>query len=598
VVAETNLRVVSGPLAGREIPLAGEVVLGRGEAGLGEDPEVSRRHARVSVSGEQIAIEDLGSANGTFVNGEPITAVTVLRAGDRVAMGSTVLELVAPAGEDRTQRDRPIARPDATAVAQRPAGPSERLRVVAGPLAGLEIALEDDFLIGREATGDGRLGGDEEVSRRHARITRQVDGTVTVEDLGSTNGTYLNGWRFPTPQRLSPGDRIALGGTVLELVGSEITVPRQPSIVGRVPGAEKLRDRPTGDLVLQCEGVRKSYSAEIHVLKGVDLEIGAGEIVGLLGSNGAGKTTFVSIVAGLRSADAGSVRIRGVDALKDPLAARTHLGIAPQDLGIYPTMSVRRNLQFAGELAGLKGKLLQERVEEIGHALSLDPLLDRVSDRMSGGQKRRLHTGMAMLHHPELLILDEPTVGADIRTRQEILDVVKRLADEGRSVCYSTHYMPEIQDLGASVAVLHEGQIIARGSIAELIAQHSSPAVELVFDGPAPAIDFNGAQTVREGSLLRVSTADPALAAATVLPRLGAHAARLRRVDVVQGSLDSVYLALTEHRYEDTPGALASASAAHPLPPPVTIPPDYYPDPLGEAARRFWDGQQWTDQTA
>ena len=575
-----------------------EIVLGRGAGatGLGDDPEVSRRHARVSVSGDQIAIEDLGSANGTYVNGQRITTATALRAGDRVTIGGTVLEVAAPARTDHTQvAGVPAARPDATRAVSVPSGPRERLRVVTGALQGQELPIEDDLLVGRDASGPANLR-DDEVSRRHARIRREPDGALVIEDLGSTNGTYLNGWRFPTPQRLSPGDRIAIGGTVLELVGSEITVPRQPSVIGTVPPSQKLRDRPTGDMVLQSEGVRKAYSAEIQVLKGVDLEIGAGEIVGLLGSNGAGKTTFVSIVAGLLSADSGSVRISGVDALNDPIGARRHLGIAPQDLGIYPTMTVRRNLQFAGELAGLRGRLLDERVEEIGTALSLDPLFDRISDRMSGGQKRRLHTGMAMLHHPELLILDEPTVGADIRTRQEILDVVKRLADEGRSVCYSTHYLPEIQDLGASVAVLHGGQIIARGSIAELIAKHSAPALELIFDGQAPALDFDGAPTIQEGSLLRILTPEPALAAARILPRLAGHAARLRRVDVIEGSLDSVYLALTEHRYEDTPGVVASA--AHPLPPPMTIPPGYYPDPLGEAAERYWDGLQWTEQTA
>jgi len=236
--------------------------------------------------------------------------------------------------------------------------------------------------------------------------------------------------------------------------------------------------------------------------------------VGLLGPNGAGKTTFVSIVAGVLKADAGTVQITGVDALRDSRKARRRLGIAPQDLGLYPTMSVRRNLTYFGEIAGLRGSELSSRVEEIAEGLSLTPMLDRKAGTLSGGQQRRLHTAMALLHHPPLLILDEPTVGADIRTRQEILDQVKRLAAEGRAVCYSTHYLPEIEELGASVAILDGGRIIARGSIAELVATYSSTAVELHFEGEPPSLSL-GADVTRENSVLRVETPDPGKLART-----------------------------------------------------------------------------------
>jgi ABC-2 type transport system ATP-binding protein len=392
------------------------------------------------------------------------------------------------------------------------------------------------------------LAADLQISRSHARIHRTPDGRLVLEDLGSKNGTYLNGWRIPAPQYLNSADKLQLGGTVLELSAPATRAARRPAIISGVHGYEELRP-PKAESVLYATGVKKSYG-KLEVLKGVDLEVQPGEVVGLLGANGAGKTSFVSIVAGLRSADAGEIQIAGVDALRNSRAARRHLGIAPQDLGIYPTLSVRRNLTFFGEIAGLKGRELNERVEEVGTALSLDPLFDRPSGKLSGGQKRRLHTGMAMLHHPALLILDEPTVGADIRTRQEILEQVKRLAEEGRGVCYSTHYLPEIEFLGASVAILQGGEIIARGSIAELVAKHSSPFLELSFDGPAPDIGLGG-QVAGDESLLRIKTDDPSGLAAAAMGRLGVDAVRLSNVEVIRPSLESVYLSLTEQRYSD-----------------------------------------------
>ncbi len=425
--------------------------------------------------------------------------------------------------------------------------PGELLRAIAGPAAGTEIALGAEVVFGRSAQGAGTLAQDNELSRRHARVVPVADGTLVLEDLGSTNGTYLNGWRIPAPQRLAPGDRIQLGQTVLEVSGgaqADSASWRQPAIL---EGAAPAQVAQTA--VLRAEAVWKSYG-DHQVLNGLDLEVQPGEIVGLLGANGAGKTTFVSIVAGLRPADYGTIVVNGVDALSYPRQARAHIGLAPQDLGIYPTISVRRNLEVFAEISGVSKHELAGRVEEVGDALSLTPLFDRAAGALSGGQKRRLHTGMAILHRPALMILDEPTVGADVRTRQEIIDLVRRLADEGHAVCYSTHYMPEVEALGASVAILQGGQIIARGSIAELIATHSSQAVELHFDGPPPQLRLEGAVSV-EDSTIRVVTADPASVVSSALEQLGAMAVRLRDLEIIRPSLESVYLSLTERRYSD-----------------------------------------------
>ena len=300
--------------------------------------------------------------------------------------------------------------------------------------------------------------------------------------------------------------------------------------------------------MLAIRSLTKAYGDK-QVLRGVDLEAGAGEIVGLLGPNGAGKTTLVSIVAGLRRADGGEASVAGIDALAHPAQARAVLGLAPQELGIYPVLSVEQNLDFFAELAGLHGKALRGRVAEVAEALDLARLLGQKAGTLSGGQKRRLHTAMALVNEPKVLFLDEPTVGADVRTRNQILEVVRRRAEAGCAIVYTSHYLTEIEDLGASVAVLEAGRIIARGSLAALVAEHGSPALRLTFEGPAPALD--GFEIA--GSVATFRTVDPAHAAATILGRLNGSTNRLRSVDIVRPSLEAAYLALTGRRSnEDT----------------------------------------------
>jgi ABC-2 type transport system ATP-binding protein len=276
----------------------------------------------------------------------------------------------------------------------------------------------------------------------------------------------------------------------------------------------------------------------------VDLAARSGEIVGLLGPNGAGKTTLVSIVAGLRRADGGRASVDGIDALADPEAARRALGLAPQELGIYPVLSVERNLAFFAELSGIGGRELRDRVVDVADALDLTKLLGRKASTLSGGQKRRLHTAMALVHEPKVLFLDEPTVGADVRTRNQILQVVRQRAEAGCAVVYTSHYLTEIEDLGATVAILEAGRIVARGPLAALIAEHGSPALRLTFEGPAPALE--GFEVA--GSVATLPTPDPARAAAAVLGRLNGSTERLRSVDIVRPSLEAAYLALTGRR--------------------------------------------------
>jgi ABC-2 type transport system ATP-binding protein len=310
--------------------------------------------------------------------------------------------------------------------------------------------------------------------------------------------------------------------------------------------------------VLEVRGLAKRYG-DVVALDGADLSIGAGEICGLLGPNGAGKTTLASIVAGLLRADDGSVTIAGVDALRDGRRARTNLGFAPQELSIYPTVSVRENLIVFGELADVRGALLRRRIDEVADAFELTALLDRPARAMSGGEKRRLHTAAAMIHRPALLLLDEPTTGVDVGTRARLLDAVRLLAADGTAICYSTHYLPEIEALGASVAIIDHGRVIARGKLDELVATHGEPAVDIIIDPPVPAArdSTNGGPdgTIEHlADRIRIRGPHAANEIAHVLVGLGSDATRVRRIDVVSASLESVFLALTGRRFEADAG--------------------------------------------
>src|SRR5207245_992383 len=230
---------------------------------------------------------------------------------------------------------------------------------------------------------------------------------------------------------------------------------------------------------------------------------------------------------------------------------RRHLGLAPQDLGIYPTLTVRHNLQFFGELADLRGPELRRRIEEIAESLELTEFIDRQARFLSGGEKRRLHTALALLGRPPLLLLDEPTSGVDVSTRAKVLDVVRSLAAAGSAICYSTHYLAEVEGLDASVAILDRGRVIARGGVAEMVRSHGASVLELSFeDDGRPLPTLAGYRTEAQDTLLRVFVEQPAVEAARVLAMLGPEAARLQSVEIVASNLEAVFLALTGRRYE------------------------------------------------
>lgn len=302
--------------------------------------------------------------------------------------------------------------------------------------------------------------------------------------------------------------------------------------------------------MLRASGIIKSYGAR-DVLRGVDLEVRQGEILGLVGANGAGKSTFISIVAGLCQPDAGEVLVGGVDAQKHPKAVALALGLAPQELGIYPTLTARQNLHSFAGLSGMSKRQSRIRVDDIAELLGLTEQLDQRAEKLSGGQKRRLHTGLAVLHRPRVLFLDEPTVGADVSSRAGILAIVAEMAAEGTAIVYTTHYLDELEKLEAEIAVLDNGVISERGSTQELLKRWARASVQLHFGGAAPSLrgwETKG-QVLSRGNL----TSQPGEVAAEGLASLGDNARDLVGVEVTQATLESAFLAITGRAHTQEP---------------------------------------------
>lgn len=230
------------------------------------------------------------------------------------------------------------------------------------------------------------------------------------------------------------------------------------------------------ETMVQVSGLKKSFKrpdgSPIEAVKGIDLTIHKGEIFSLLGPNGAGKTTTINMISGLLEPGGGTATIGGHSIQKEPLQAKRLMGIVPQEIALYERLSARRNLEFFGQMYGLGGKELNRRIDEV---LTFVDLKERQNDRVdtfSGGMKRRVNIAAGLLHRPQLVYMDEPTVGIDPQNRRRILDMVFQLRDEyGMTVLYTTHLMEEAQELSDRVGIIDHGEIIALGTQDELTDQ-------------------------------------------------------------------------------------------------------------------------------
>ncbi|KRL12416.1 ABC transporter ATP-binding protein [Schleiferilactobacillus perolens] len=238
-------------------------------------------------------------------------------------------------------------------------------------------------------------------------------------------------------------------------------------------------------LAISLKNVRKSFNHR-PILKGINLQIQQGSVIGLLGPNGAGKSTLIKIMTGLLKPDSGDVQILGHSLSRDKRTVRKYLGLAPQALAIYPQLSVQQNLKSFGALNGLSAQQIPAKYAEVLTTFGLTSIQDRKAGDLSGGQKRRLHSAIALMNHAKIIFLDEPTVGADVDSRNRIIQAVKALGEQGITIIYTTHYLQEMEALDAQIAFLNDGLIQTTGSVEDIIAHYAHPSLELFFHGKVP----------------------------------------------------------------------------------------------------------------
>ncbi|HLF24892.1 MAG TPA: ATP-binding cassette domain-containing protein [Anaerolineae bacterium] len=306
------------------------------------------------------------------------------------------------------------------------------------------------------------------------------------------------------------------------------------------------------ELVKQYPG-----SAEPAV-RGVSFAIRAGEIFGFLGPNGAGKTTTLSMLAGLLPPSRGSASIAGFDLLRQSSQVKQRIGLVPQDLALYPTLSARDNLSFFGSLYRLKGAALRGRVDD---ALKMVGLFDRANEaveKFSGGMKRRVNIAAGLLHRPEVLFLDEPTVGVDPQSRNFIFENIEALNRDGMTVLYTTHYMEEAQRLCDRVAIIDQGRIIALdtpqalieslgGGVIYLGVPHETPDALL-----APVRELPGVRSAeRKDGKLSITAQNAQMALVNVIDVFNKADVAIQSLEILEPNLESVFLNLTGKRLRD-----------------------------------------------
>jgi ABC-2 type transport system ATP-binding protein len=314
--------------------------------------------------------------------------------------------------------------------------------------------------------------------------------------------------------------------------------------------------------IVEAIGLRKSYGARL-VLDDMTMTIRAGEIVGLLGPNGAGKTTTLSILATLLNPDAGELRIAGADPRREAASIRHKLGFVPQAIALFPSLSPLQNLELFARVHGIKKRTARTIAMRI---LDLAGLAERARDPvaiLSGGMNRRLNLACAMVHSPELLLLDEPTTGVDPQSRERIFMTVSEAAAAGAAVIYSTHYMEEVERLCDRVLLIDHGRLIADGTVSELIALGGTQArMEIAFQTAPPPGWLNGLKGISAlpipssaagpGPCEVVLTLAGLNQAGEILERVRSSGAQVFEFSVHRPNLSDAFIALTGHALRDS----------------------------------------------
>lgn len=311
--------------------------------------------------------------------------------------------------------------------------------------------------------------------------------------------------------------------------------------------------------MLQAENIKKAYGKKA-IVKGISFSLRKGESFGLLGPNGAGKSTTISMISGLVPLDGGEITVGGYVIGKDTNKAKQKIGIVPQEIALYPTLTAQENLVFWGKMYGLTHGEAKKRSAEV---LEYVGLTERAKDKIetfSGGMKRRINIGAALMHKPELLIMDEPTVGIDPQSRNHILETVKQLNETGMTVIYTSHYMEEVEYLCDRIGIIDQGEMIAIGTKNDLcsrlggdtIIQMTVSGADEGFLSAIRSLAYVNDVTVNESELkIEVAAVHHEKVVTSLLAEAAAHQTNLLSLQVQEPNLERLFLNLTGRTLRD-----------------------------------------------
>ncbi|MGI3210276.1 ABC transporter ATP-binding protein [Roseovarius tibetensis] len=308
-----------------------------------------------------------------------------------------------------------------------------------------------------------------------------------------------------------------------------------------------------GTNAIEIRGLTKTYGGkgdtpEKPALTDVDLDIPKGSVFGLLGPNGAGKSTLINILAGLVVKTAGHVTIWGFDQDRNPRQSRASIGVMPQELNLDPFFTPRGALEMQAGLYGVPRK--QRRSDEILRLVGLEDKAEAYSRTLSGGMRRRLLLGKALVHHPHILVLDEPTAGVDIELRQMLWENVRQLNEQGMTIVLTTHYLEEAEAMCDEIAIINAGQVVARDTTAHLLERLDIKTMSIDPDGPVPRLpEGPGLQvSTRDSGVIELTYHTAEMTAEKVLAAVREAGISIRDVKTKQADLQDVFLELTRSR--------------------------------------------------
>ena len=535
-MSDVRLAVIEGQDAGQEFAVTAKVLIGRGSGAdvVVADTEVSTNHASVALVDGGVALEDHGSTNGTYVNGERVTGRHQLQPGDRIQIGATILELRTETPPERGEtRGRQIPTlPMLVFVNGQMTGEESPGRRPGGGWARPRSGRRDprpgprrlpparDVLTLRRGPDRGGPRLDERHVRERAQAERPPFRSTRATASRSETASSRSGWpssRQPPPPAPAPA-------------------PAAP-------------DGPPNDIVV--EGLVKEFGGR-RAVDGIDLHINPGEIYGFLGPNGAGKSTTVHMLTTLMPPTAGTARVAGHDVAKQGSKVRRAIGVALQSAALDPQLNAWEHMDLQTALQGLPKAQRKPRGQELIERVGLAHAADRRVGGYSGGMKRRLDLALALVHWPRVLFLDEPTTGLDPQSRSTLWEEVARLVkDEGMTVFLTTQYLEEADIMADRVGIIDSGEIVAEGTPAALKAEIGRPTAEVIpldnsdWDAIAKVMDRFGelVSAAHRGVAVRLRPGVDDLA--EVIRGLDAEGLRMAHVDLHAPTLDDVFLAKT-----------------------------------------------------